>query len=412
MVGGVSSPVRSFKAVGGSPRFFARGRGAYIWDVDGNMYTDYVGSWGSLIHGHADPRVLTHVRELIRDGTSFGAPTQEELLLAERICKSLPSVEKVRFVNSGTEATMSALRAARGFTGRAKLVKFEGCYHGHADPYLTQAGSGMATFDIPSSAGVTQGAIADTVTLPFNDVGAVESEFGKEGDRIAAVIVEPVPGNMGVVPPDKYFLSSLRKACTENGSLLIFDEVITGFRVGMGGAQGLYGVNPDITTLGKIIGGGFPVGAYGGRKDVMASVSPEGPVYQAGTLAGNPVAMAAGLKTLDLLGKRAYNRLETISRELEEGLASEAGRAGVPFATNRVGSMVGIFFGRGQVRNFQDAKRTDVKMYSKFFWEMLNSGTSLPPSAFETLFISLAHTERDVERAVKDAGRTFRGMTS
>ncbi len=412
MVGGVSSPVRSFKAVGRSPRFVARGRGAYLWDVDGNRYTDYVCSWGALIHGHADPRVLTHVRELIRDGTSFGAPTQEELLLAERICKSLPSVEKVRFVNSGTEATMSALRAARGFTGRAKFVKFEGCYHGHADPYLTQAGSGMATFDIPSSAGVTQGAIADTITLPFNDVGAVESEFGKEGDRIAAVIVEPVPGNMGVVLPDKHFLSSLRKACTENGSLLIFDEVITGFRVGTGGAQRLYGVNPDITTLGKIIGGGFPVGAYGGRKDVMASVSPEGPVYQAGTLAGNPVAMAAGLKTLDLLGKRAYNRLETVSRELEEGLVSEARRAGVPFATNRVGSMVGIFFGQGPVRNFQDAKRTEVKMYSKFFWEMLNSGTSLPPSAFETLFISLAHTRGDIEETVKDAGRAFKGLAS
>ncbi|MDE1853824.1 MAG: glutamate-1-semialdehyde 2,1-aminomutase [Thaumarchaeota archaeon] len=410
MVGGVSSPVRAFKAVGGSPRFIERGKGSHLWDVDGNRYTDYVCSWGALIHGHADTRVLRFVGGRMKSGTSFGAPTRDEVLLTERICSALPSVEKLRFVSSGTEATMSALRAARGFTRRTKFVKFEGCYHGHADPFLTQAGSGMATLDIPASEGVTPGAIADTVTLPYNDVEAVEAEFKREGESIAAVIVEPVAGNMGVVPPREDFLASVRRACTDSGSLLIFDEVITGFRVGRGGAQELYGVRPDLTTLGKIIGGGFPVGAYGGRKDVMAVVSPEGPVYQAGTLSGNPVAMASGLKTLGLLGKGAYRRLEGASRRLEEGLNSGARRSGLDFSVNRVGSMVGIFFRDGPVWNFRDAKKTDVEAYRRFFWRMLDSGVYLPPSAFETMFVSLAHSDGDIEETVASAERAFREM--
>lgn len=412
MVGGVSSPVRAFKSVGGSPLFIAKGRGSQLWDADGNRYTDHVCSWGALIHGHADPRVLEYVRERMGGGTSFGAPCIDELRLAERICKALPSIDKLRFVNSGTEATMSALRVARGFTGRAKLVKFEGCYHGHADPFLTQAGSGLATLDLPASSGVTAGEIADTVTLPFNDPGAVEAEFRNEGEAIAAVIVEPVAGNMGVIPADAEFLRALRKACTANGSLLILDEVITGFRVGLGGAQGLYGVEPDLTTLGKVIGGGFPVGAYGGRKEVMASVSPEGPVYQAGTLSGNPVAMAAGLKTLDLLVRKDYDILERTSRELEEGLVSGAGKAGVPLCVNRAGSMVGAFFSSGPVRNFKEAKGTDTKAHSRFFWEMLNKGVYLPPSAFETIFVSLAHDMGDIEHTVKGATKAFRGLAA
>ncbi len=408
MVGGVSSPVRAFKAVGGTPLFFARGSGSHLWDEDGNAYTDYVCSWGALIAGHAEPSVVREAGRRMGLGTSFGAPTREETMLAERISSGFPSMEKVRFVNSGTEATMSALRLARGYTKRAKAVKFEGCYHGHADPFLTGAGSGMATLDLPASAGVTAGSVADTVTLPFNDAGAVESEFRKEGDRIAAVIVEPVAGNMGVVPPADGFLPALRKACSDSGALLIFDEVITGFRVSPGGAQGIYGVRPDITTLGKIIGGGFPVGAYGGRREVMAYVSPEGPVYQAGTLSGNPVAMQAGLSTVSLLGKRAYARLESASKELEEGLTEASAKAGVPFTVNRVGSMVGAFFRDGPIRNFDDARRTDAKAYAKFFWEMLRSGTYLPPSAFETLFVSLAHTAGDVDETVRSARAAMR----
>lgn len=405
MVGGVSSPVRAFKSVGGTPRFIARGEGAHVWDEDGNRYTDYVCSWGALILGHADPRVLAYVSEKMKNGTSFGAPTREEILLAEKIRASFPSIEKVRFVNSGTEATMSALRAARGYTKRAKVVKFEGCYHGHSDQFLTRAGSGMATLDLPASAGVTEGSIADTVTLPFNDSDALESEFEREGDRIAAVIIEPVAGNMGVVPPEEGFLSALRKACTKSGAVLIFDEVITGFRVGPGGAQGLYGVRPDLTTLGKIIGGGFPVGAYGGKKEIMAMISPEGPVYQAGTLSGNPVAMAAGVKTLGVLGARGYGRLEALSKQLAEGLEAGASRAGIEASVNRVGSMVGLFFSKGPVRNYAEAKKADSDAYRRFFWAMLESGTYFAPSAFETVFVSLAHGPEDIDATVASAGK-------
>ncbi|MDG6985357.1 MAG: glutamate-1-semialdehyde 2,1-aminomutase [Nitrososphaerota archaeon] len=410
MVGGVSSPVRAFKAVGGTPRFIAKGRGSHIWDADGKRYTDYVCSWGALVLGHADPRVLAHVARSMRKGTSFGASTEEEVLLAEKICSALPSVEKVRFVNSGTEATMSAARVARGYTARPKLVKFEGCYHGHADQFLTKAGSGLATFDLPASAGVTEGSIADTVTLPYNDLESVEAEFRKEGDKIAGVIVEPVAGNMGVVPPADGFLQKLRKECTDSGAVLIFDEVITGFRVGPRGAQGLYRVEPDLTTLGKIIGGGFPVGAYGGKKEIMEKLSPDGPVYQAGTLSGNPVAMAAGLKTLEALGAREYSKLEALSKALAEGIDAAASKASVDVCVNRVGSMTGLFFSRGPVRNYADAKKSDAAAYRRFFWSMLESGVYFAPSAYETAFVSVAHSDADVQRTVRAAEKALGGL--
>ena len=410
MVGGVSSPVRAFKAVGGTPRFVEKGKGSQIWDVDGNRYTDYVCSWGALVLGHADPRVLAYVTKRMRDGTSFGASTEGEVLLAEKICDALPSIDKVRFVNSGTEATMSAVRAARGYTARPKLVKFEGCYHGHADQFLTKAGSGLATFDLPASAGVTEGSVADTVTLPYNDLDSLETEFRKEGDKIAAVIVEPVAGNMGVIPPAHGFLQKLRKVCTDSGAVLIFDEVITGFRVGRGGAQGLYMVEPDLTALGKIIGGGFPVGAYGGKKEIMETVSPEGPVYQAGTLSGNPVAMAAGLKTLEALQSRVYAKLERLSKALAEGVDAAASKAKVDVCINRVGSMTGIFFSRGPVTNYADARKSDAGAYRRFFWSMLESGAYLPPSAYETVFVSLAHSDADIQRTVRAAERALGGL--
>ncbi len=407
MVGGVSSPVRAFRAVGGEPLFIARGKGSRIWDVDGNSFVDYVCSWGALILGHANPGVEREVQVAMRDGTSFGASTELELRLAEKICSTVPSVEMVRFVNSGTEATMSALRLARAYTGRTKFVKFDGCYHGHADPFLTKAGSGMATFDLPASSGVTKSSIDDTATLPYNDVEALEGFFAKNAESIAAVIVEPVAGNMGVVPAEQAFLEKGRELCTTYGALLIFDEVITGFRVAKTGAQGLYGVKPDLTCLGKIIGGGFPVGAYGGRREVMRLVSPEGPVYQAGTLSGNPVAMAAGLATLSALGAQSYTRLERMSNSLEKGIAEGAESVGVGTTINRVGSMLGLFLTDHPVTNFAEAKRADTRMYGKFFWAMLGAGVYLPPSAFETIFVSLAHSEKDLEQTVEAARKAF-----
>ena len=407
MVGGVSSPVRAFKAVGGEPLFIACGKGSKIRDVDGNSFVDYVCSWGALILGHADPSVEKEVLAAMSDGTSFGASTESELRLAEKICSSLPSVEMVRFVNSGTEATMSALRLARAYTGRSKFMKFDGCYHGHADPFLTKAGSGMATLDLPASSGVTKSSTDDTATLPYNDVEALEGFFANNPKSIAAVIVEPVAGNMGVVPAERAFLEKARELCTTYGALLIFDEVITGFRVSKTGAQGLYGVKPDLTCLGKIIGGGFPVGAYGGRHEVMRLVSPEGPVYQAGTLSGNPVAMVAGLATLSALGTQSYARLERMSRSLAKSVAEEAESAGVSTTINRVGSMVGLFLADNPVTNFAEAKRANYKMYGKFFWAMLRAGVYLPPSAFETIFVSLAHSEKDLEQTVDAARKAF-----
>ncbi len=407
MVGGVSSPVRAFKAVGGEPLFIACGKGSKIWDVDGNSFVDYVGSWGALILGHADPSVEKEVLSAMSDGTSFGASTELELRLAEKICSSLPSVEMVRFVNSGTEATMSALRLARAYTGRSKFIKFDGCYHGHADPFLTKAGSGMATFDLQASSGVTKSSTDDTATLSYNDVEALERFFVNNAESIAAVIVEPVAGNMGVVPAERAFLEKARELCTTYGALLIFDEVITGFRVSKTGAQGLYGVKPDLTCLGKIIGGGFPVGAYGGRREVMRLVSPEGPMYQAGTLSGNPVAMAAGLATLSALGTQSYARLERMSRSLAKSITEEAESAGVNTTINRVGSMLGLFLANHPVTNFAEAKRANDKMYGKFFWAMLRAGVYLPPSAFETIFVSLAHSEKDLEQTVEAARKAF-----
>jgi glutamate-1-semialdehyde 2,1-aminomutase len=408
MVGGVSSPVRAFKAVGGEPLFIDRGSGPRVWDVDGNGYIDYVLSWGPLILGHAHPDVTSAVADQVGRGASFGAPTESELRLAEEISRSVPSIEVIRFVNSGTEATMSALRLARAFTSRTKVVKFEGCYHGHADQFLTMAGSGLATFDLASSSGVPDNMISSSITLPFNDIAAAEKVLAVDGVDVAAIIVEPVAGNMGVIPPGRGFLSGLRRLANDNGSLLIFDEVITGFRVSRGGAQELFGVSPDITCLGKVIGGGFPVGAYGGRREIMRLVAPEGPVYQAGTLSGNPVAMSAGLATLDRLDSRAYSTLEETSQSLEEGLASAASKSLVQVSLNRVGSMVGLFFTEGPVRNFQDSKRANTEAYAKFHRSMLAQGHYLPPSPFETIFLSTAHTESDVSQTVKAASVTFK----
>jgi glutamate-1-semialdehyde 2,1-aminomutase len=408
MVGGVNSPVRAFKAVGGEPLFIDRGVGPRIWDADGNEYLDFVLSWGPLILGHAHPGVTSAVVDQIRKGTSFGAPTEPELRLAEEVCRSMPSVETVRFVNSGTEAAMSALRLARAFTSRTKVVKFEGCYHGHADQFLTSAGSGLATLDMASSLGVPESVTSSSLTLPFNEAGAAEEALAKNGAEVAAIVVEPVAGNMGVVPPDKEFLERLRRLADENGSLLIFDEVITGFRVSRGGAQELFGVVPDITCLGKVIGGGFPAAAYGGRKDVMSMLAPEGPVYQAGTLSGNPVAMAAGLATLVNLTGNAYERLEEASRGLEAELIEGARKNSVQVTVNRVGSMVGLFFTGGPVQNFQDSKRSDAKAYAKFHRSMLSRGVYLPPSPFETIFLSTAHSDVDIRLTGEAAAAAFR----
>ena len=408
MVGGVSSPVRAFKAVGGTPLFISRGKGSRIWSVDGGSYIDYVCSWGPLIAGHAHPLVLKAVSSALPRGTSFGTPSENELKLAEKVCSSVPSIEKVRFVNSGTEATMSAMRLARAYTKRDKLLKFSGCYHGHSDQFLTDAGSGLATLDIASSAGVPAAYMADTVTIPYNDIGALESAFAGHPGEFAAVIAEPVAGNMGVVTPDDGFLEAARSLCDSDGALLVFDEVITGFRLSLGGAQALLGVSPDITCLGKVIGGGFPVGAYGAADEIMRLVAPEGPVYQAGTLSGNPLAMAAGLATISLMERKgSYRRLESTARRLELGLQEEADRAGVAISTNRAGSMLGLFFVSQRPRNFASAKRTDTRLYAAFHRAMLDEGAYLPPSAFETIFVSTAHTEADVDSTIRASRKAF-----
>lgn len=408
MVGGVNSPVRAFKAVGGTPVFIGRGKGSRVWSADGARYVDYVCSWGPLIAGHAHPKVVEAVSSAVKRGTSFGAPSETEVQLAEKVCASVPSIEKVRFVSSGTEATMSALRLARAHTKRSKLLKFDGCYHGHSDPFLTNAGSGLATLDVPSSAGVPASAAAETVTIPYNDVGALESAFASQGGEFAAVIVEPVAGNMGVVLPAQGFLERMRSLCTEDGALLIFDEVITGFRLSLGGAQAALGIKPDITCLGKVIGGGFPVGAYGASRELMGMVAPEGPVYQAGTLSGNPVAMAAGLATLSLMEKGgSYQKLDSTAKRLERGLVEEAAREGVEVSTNRAGSMLGLFFSRRKVSNFEEAKGTDRALYAEFHRSMLDDGVYLPPSAFETIFVSTAHTRADLEATIRASRRAF-----
>ena len=412
LVGGVNSPVRAFHAVGGTPRFIVSGRGPWIRDADGRRYLDYCGSWGALLLGHGHPAIVGAVCAAAGRGTSFGAATEAEVELAEAVRRLVPSMELLRFVNSGTEATMSALRAARGFTGRDKVVMFGGCYHGHADAFLARAGSGVAAAGLPGSAGVPKGTVRDTLLARYNDVASVEALFRRHGRSIAAIIVEPVAGNMGVVPPARGFLRGLRELTEDHGSLLIFDEVITGFRVAPGGAQALYGVRPDLTCLGKILGHGLPVAAYGGRGDIMERVAPLGPVYQAGTLAGNPLAMAAGLATLRRLKPALYERLERHSARLALGLARAGEESGNALRIQRVGSMLGLFFTGRRVRDYEDARLADGPSYVRLFWSLLESGVYLPPAPFETVFVSAAHRQADVDRTVAAArAALFRGRT-
>ncbi|HEX2095676.1 MAG TPA: glutamate-1-semialdehyde 2,1-aminomutase, partial [Longimicrobiaceae bacterium] len=407
--GGVNSPVRAFNAVGGEPFFVARGEGARIWDVDGNEYLDYVLSWGPLIFGHAHPAVVEAVREAALLGTSYGAPTEAEVVMAERVREFFPSMERVRFVNSGTEATLSAVRLARGFTGREMILKFEGCYHGHGDSFLVRAGSGIATLGLPDSPGVPTELSRLTLTAPFNDAHAVQEVFRAYPGRIAAVILEPVVGNAGFLPPVDGFLEELRRITAEDGALLVFDEVMTGFRVALGGAQERFGVQPDLTTLGKVIGGGLPVGAYGGRREIMDRVAPAGPVYQAGTLSGNPLAMAAGLAQLRLLRETdPYPELERRTTRLVEGLLGNAAELGVPATGGSYGSMWGVFFAEGPVRSFDDARRSDVALFRRFFHGCLERGVFFAPSAFEAGFLSTAHTESDVEETISRAREALR----
>ncbi|MBN2582933.1 MAG: glutamate-1-semialdehyde 2,1-aminomutase [Planctomycetes bacterium] len=413
IAGGVNSPVRAFKAVGGWPLFVARGEGPYVVDIDGNRYVDYVGSWGPLILGHAHPEVVEAVARTLHDGTSFGAPTERETRLAELICGAMPSIERLRFVNSGTEATLSAIRLARGFTGRDLIVKFAGCYHGHVDALLVQAGSGAMTFGQPSSPGVPASVTADTLVARYNDVPGVERLVREHGPRIAAVIVEPVAGNMGGVPPESEFLPALRQLCDEAGIVLIFDEVMTGFRVAWGGAQELYGIRPDLTTLGKVIGGGMPVGAYGGRREIMDRISPDGPVYQAGTLSGNPLAMSCGLATLEVLATReTYQRLETSGKRLADGLRERASRHGLAAQVHRVGSMLCVFFTDRPVRDDESAAASDTARYGRYFQGMLERGIYLAPSQFEAMFVSAAHGDEQIEATLRAAGEVFEELSA
>ncbi|MGB5594144.1 MAG: glutamate-1-semialdehyde 2,1-aminomutase [Crocosphaera sp.] len=404
MPGGVNSPVRAFKSVGGQPIVFERVKGAYIWDVDGNQYIDYVGTWGPAICGHAHPEVIAALHEALDKGTSFGAPCLLENVLAQMVIDAVPSIEIVRFVNSGTEACMSVLRLMRAFTGRNKIIKFEGCYHGHADMFLVKAGSGVATLGLPDSPGVPKSTTANTLTAPYNDLEAVKTLFAENPDTIAGVILEPVVGNSGFVVPDAGFLEGLRELTKEYGALLVFDEVMTGFRLSYGGAQQKFGVTPDLTTLGKVIGGGLPVGAYGGRKDIMSMVAPAGPMYQAGTLSGNPLAMTAGIKTLELLQKPgSYEALEAITQKLSDGLLKVAKDAGHSVCGGYVGAMFGLFFTEGPVRNYDDAKKSDLAKFGRFHRGMLERGVYLAPSQFEAGFTSLAHTTEDIDRTLAAA---------
>ncbi len=409
--GGVNSPVRAFKAVGGTPLFIRKAEGSRMWDADGRAYIDYVGSWGPMILGHAWPPVVEAITEAARRGTSYGAPCALEVELAERVVRMVPSIEKVRFVSSGTEATMSALRLARGFTGRRKILKFDGCYHGHADGLLVAAGSGVATLGIPGSAGVPEGTVADTLVAPYNDLAAVERVIAAHGLDLAAVIVEPVAGNMGCVAPRDGYLAGLRDLTRKAGALLIFDEVMTGFRLALGGAQAIFGGKPDLTCLGKIIGGGLPVGAYGGRAEVMDHIAPDGPVYQAGTLSGNPLAMAAGCVTLDALARpTAYEKLEATSARLHAGLMEATSSSDVKATINRVGSMITLFFTPGPVTDYASAKTSDTALYARFFHAMLERGVYFPPAQFEAAFVSLAHSPGDVDVTVSAARDAFRAL--
>ena len=401
MPGGVSSPVRAFKSVGGQPIVFDRVKGAYIWDVDGNQYIDYVGTWGPAICGHAHPDVIKAVQEAAEKGTSFGAPSVLENVLAEMVIDAVPSIEMVRFVNSGTEACMAVLRLMRAFTQRDKIIKFEGCYHGHADMFLVKAGSGVATLGLPDSPGVPKSATSNTLTAPYNDLEAVKALFEENPNEIAGVILEPVVGNAGFIPPDAGFLEGLRLITQEHGALLVFDEVMTGFRIAYGGAQERFDIKPDLTTLGKIIGGGLPVGAYGGREDIMSMVAPAGPVYQAGTLSGNPLAMTAGIKTLELLQKPGtYEYLDRITKKLADGMLQIAQETGHAACGGQISGMFGFFFTEGPVHNYEDAKKCDLVKFSRFHRGMLERGVYLAPSQFEAGFTSFAHTEADIDRTL------------
>ena len=403
--GGVNSPVRAFRAVGGTPVFFERAKGAYLYDVAGKEYIDYVLSWGPMILGHAHPEVLNAVSSTIQDGLSFGAPTALESEVAEEICRLVPSMDMVRMVSSGTEATMSALRLARGYTGRDKIIKFEGCYHGHSDSLLVKAGSGALTFGVPSSPGVPASVAEHTLTLPYNDLEAIDETFRELGEQIACVIVEPVAGNMNCIPPQPGFLEKLRSVCTAHQSILIFDEVMTGFRVSLGGAQTAYAVQPDITCLGKVVGGGMPVGAFGGKREIMEQLSPLGPVYQAGTLSGNPVAMAAGLTTLKLIqSEDFYSKLEAKVTKLTSGIQTAANEAGIPLTTNQAGSMFGVFFSEEeQVSNYEQVMECNGERFNQFFHKMLELSVYLAPASYEAAFMSAAHTDKDLDDTIEKA---------
>jgi glutamate-1-semialdehyde 2,1-aminomutase len=406
--GGVNSPVRAFKSVGRNPIFIKKAAGSRLWDEDGNEFIDYVGSWGPMILGHAHPAIVEAIQKAAEDGTSFGAATRREVEMAERISSFMPSMEMVRMVNSGTEATMSAIRLARAFTGKSKIIKFAGCYHGHADSFLIKAGSGAMTLGVPDSPGVTETVGRDTLTARFNDAGSVEALLKEHRGAVAALIVEPVVGNMGCIPPKPGFLDDLRRLCDRDGVLFIMDEVMTGFRVARGGAQDLYGITPDLTTLGKIIGGGLPVGAYGGRRDIMAMVAPAGPMYQAGTLSGNPLAMAAGLAMLENLSPNVYEALETKSKRLEDGVRRIVDKGRLPVTLNRVGSMFTMFFTSTPVVDYDTAKRADTEKFGVFFRRMLERGVYLAPSQFEAAFMSLAHTEEDIRNTVEALGQALK----
>ncbi len=411
--GGVDSPVRAFRAVGGHPPFVVKGEGAYLWDADGNRYIDYVGSWGPMILGHAFPPVVEAIQKAVADSASFGASTPSELDLADLVISAYPSIEKLRFVSSGTEATMSAIRLARAFTGRDFIIKFEGCYHGHSDGLLVKAGSGVATFGIPGSAGVPDEVARFTLALPFNDISAVEAAFAAHRGQIACIILEPIVGNMGCVPSENGYLQALRDITRQEHALLIFDEVMTGFRVAYGGAQELYGIQPDMTTLGKIIGGGLPCGAFGGRAEIMDMLAPSGPVYQAGTLSGNPLAMAAGIATVRYLKEHrseVYAKLETLSAAVANGVAAEAKRAGVPLTTNRVGAMFTWFFTENRVTNFDSASTSDTAAFARFHRAMLDQGIWLPPSQYEAAFMCAAHSMENIAATVAAAGGAFTAM--
>jgi glutamate-1-semialdehyde 2,1-aminomutase len=410
--GGVNSPVRAFRGVGGEPVFFARARGPHVWSADGRQYIDYVGSWGPMILGHAHPEVIRVVQETAANGLSFGAPTAIETVVAKKIIELVPSIELVRMVSSGTEATMSAIRLARGYTRRNRIIKFEGCYHGHSDSLLVKAGSGALTLGVPTSPGVPPELAACTTTLGYNDIAQARAAFAEFGSDVACVIVEPIAGNMNCIPPVPGFLETLREECTRHGAVLIFDEVMTGFRVARGGAQELYGIRPDLTTLGKIVGGGMPVGAFGGRRDIMEHIAPLGPVYQAGTLSGNPVAMAAGLATLEGVSAPGFHtRLARATDRLVNGLRDAARSAGVPLATNHVCGMFGIFFtSAARVTSYAEATACDVERFKRFFHGMLDEGVYLAPSAFEAGFVSAAHTDREIDATVAAAARVFTRM--